>query len=392
MKIAVYSGVIPSTTFIENLIVGLGQQHQVLLFGIQKQKICYGNNNIRIVPLYENRLIILLAAFFWRLRLALYSPKKYFKLRSYILDSDMRFGERCRLWNKYAPIVYHQPDLFHVQWTGGVAEWVFLKMLFNIKIVISFRGSQITFVPYSDEKADSELTDFLKFYDGYHAVSAEVLELAKRYHIDMAKSRIIHPAIKSSVLTNFSIRERSKKHFQLISVGRGHWVKGFDVALDACAILMRHGFDFHYTIVGAGDSEELTFQVSQLGLTNHVTLLDSIPQSEVMKRYTQSDLLVLSSHVEGIPNVVLEAMGCGTPVVSTRCGGIEGIILHGNNGWLVPIRNADTLARQIIEIAELNHQEIQRVVTNAKNTIEKDYMFDKQLMLFNELYTKVMAG
>ena len=62
------------------------------------------------------------------------------------------------------------------------------------------------------------------------------------------------------------------------------------------------------------------------------------------------DLLALSARWEGMPNVVLEAMACGKPVVATRAGGTPEVVCDGETGFLAPVGDADSLAARIMEL------------------------------------------
>ncbi len=389
MKIAIYSGAIPSTTFIENLIEGLATTHQIQLFGIVKKHCRYGNPNIRIFPVPQNKVLLVLGSLMWLLKLAFFAPADYRLLRRYIVGLKTPWGERLRNWSKYGSVVYQRPDLFHVQWSKGVGEWLFLKQLFGIRLVVSFRGSHMNFSQITDRTLDQEYARILPLYDGFHAVSSDVLANAMKYQINPSKAMIIHPAVKTELLDNFSIRKRDGHTLKIISVGRCHWVKGYDVAIDACAILAKQRVDFSYTIVAGGDSEELVFQINQLGLNSRVQIVPYLPHNQVIDYYLSSDLFLLPSHAEGIANVLLEAMACGLPVISTRCGGVVDVVRHGENGWLVPIRNAPALAAQIIDFISLNQSEVDRVVVSAHQTIREQFLLPRQLKQFEELYRQI---
>ena len=73
----------------------------------------------------------------------------------------------------------------------------------------------------------------------------------------------------------------------------------------------------------------------------------------VIPLISESDILLLSSVEEGVPNVILEAMALGTVVVSTDCGAVREIITDGENGFLVPVRDPRAIADMVRAVAEL---------------------------------------
>ena len=83
-----------------------------------------------------------------------------------------------------------------------------------------------------------------------------------------------------------------------------------------------------------------------LGLDN-INFIGTVNRSEMNSHYWDSDVFVLTSIAEGLPVSVLEALACGRPVFTTRCGGVEDVIDH-NNGVIVPVRDAMLLAENII--------------------------------------------
>lgn len=145
-------------------------------------------------------------------------------------------------------------------------------------------------------------------------------------------------------------RQSLRNHLQVTNdipligmVGRFDPQKDHFNLLFALARLLNQGFDFICVLVGTGldtDNVELVRQVERLGLQERVRLLgrrDDIPV--VMNAI---DLHVLSSSSEGFPNVLAEAMACGTPCVTTDVG--DAALIVGDTGWVVPSRDPEALA------------------------------------------------
>ncbi|MCF8245262.1 MAG: glycosyltransferase [Saprospiraceae bacterium] len=139
--------------------------------------------------------------------------------------------------------------------------------------------------------------------------------------------------------------------FTFIAVGRLVEKKGFKYMVEACAELKKLGFDFQCKIIGKGPLEaELKAQIQSLGLENMVTFPGYIAPNEMSKMYRSGDVLVApcvvaaNGDVDGLPNVCLEAMDCGLPIISTTISGIPEGVEDGVNGWLIPPNNSAALA------------------------------------------------
>jgi glycosyltransferase involved in cell wall biosynthesis len=146
--------------------------------------------------------------------------------------------------------------------------------------------------------------------------------------------------------------------FRILSVGRLLEKKGYPYLIQACALLKQRGVPFCCEIVGGGKKHatELQQLIARHGLQNDVTLAGPLGQDDIVKRYHNSDLFVLacipaaSGDQDGIPVVLMEAMACGLPVVSTALSGIPELVHDGHNGRLVPPRDAEALASAVEEL------------------------------------------
>jgi glycosyltransferase involved in cell wall biosynthesis len=146
---------------------------------------------------------------------------------------------------------------------------------------------------------------------------------------------------------------------RLLAVARLVRKKGLDTFVDACAVLRDRGVDFEAVIVGeSGDHEqEVRARVAATGLGARVTFLGPLTQTGLFAQYQQASVFALPCRIledgdrDGIPNVLMEAMACGLPVVTTGVSGITELVRDGVNGLIVepdrPIDLADSLHRLI---------------------------------------------
>ena len=144
----------------------------------------------------------------------------------------------------------------------------------------------------------------------------------------------------------------------LIAAGRLVGKKGFDTLVEACAILRSQRVDFQCRIHGDGpERDTLTRLIVQHQLTTLVSLEGWTPAPQLLRAMEGATVFAMPSRVadggdrDGIPNVVLEAMAVGLPVVATRLSGIPEAVLDGRTGLLVepgnPAELADALRRLI---------------------------------------------
>jgi glycosyltransferase involved in cell wall biosynthesis len=145
-----------------------------------------------------------------------------------------------------------------------------------------------------------------------------------------------------------------------LSVGRLVEKKGFPILIEACRLLKERGYRFRCQIIGApGPCErQVVSLIHELGLEDIVAIRPAVTQEELGEVYRQASLFVLPCQItdnndrDGIPNVLVEAMASGLPVVSTNISGIPELIEHGVNGMLAPQKDARALADAMAKLLD----------------------------------------
>jgi glycosyltransferase involved in cell wall biosynthesis len=145
--------------------------------------------------------------------------------------------------------------------------------------------------------------------------------------------------------------------FRLLFVGRaGDARKNIGLLLQALKAVLRYRPRTELVVV-SGDAPGVGSRLDALGIRHAVRWVPTVDGKPALARYFQdADLFVLPSKQEGLGIVVLEAMAAGLPVVSTRCGGPEMLVRHGETGLLVPTDDSEPMAQAILRLAASHDQ------------------------------------
>jgi colanic acid/amylovoran biosynthesis glycosyltransferase len=148
----------------------------------------------------------------------------------------------------------------------------------------------------------------------------------------------------------------------LLSIGRLVEQKGQLLLLDAMAAVRREGVGARLVLIGDGPLRPvIERRIAELGLEDAVELRGWMDNREVSAEIDSARAVVLSSFAEGLPIVLMEAMGRGRPVVATRVGGIAELVRPGVNGWLVDAGSVDQLSAAIAAVVAAPGDELERM-------------------------------
>ncbi|MFH1688195.1 MAG: glycosyltransferase family 4 protein [bacterium] len=243
----------------------------------------------------------------------------------------------------------------------------------------------------------------------YHALDKMMIRFAD--HIvavsDSQRARLrrlLIPARKISVVTNAidPIRFRSvppinlKERFGfpadacvIVTAGRFSREKGQRFLIEVARSITGRFDQTRFVLFGDGpDLETIRSKVQKWRLSDRILCPGF--ESDLIGALKGADMLVNPSQSEGLPNIVLEAMAVGLPVVATSVGGVPELVEHNRSGLLVPYGNS---ARMEAAIAELitDGQLRQKLADQAKEVVASRFSFDHQNEQLTDIYRRVLA-
>ena len=184
--------------------------------------------------------------------------------------------------------------------------------------------------------------------------------------------------------------QKKNDTFNIVSVGRSHWIKGYSYALDAMKILKQKGIEIKYQIIGGAGNIEIMYQLVDNNIDDVVTLLPNRSHEDVLKTISNADLLLLSSTEEGLANVAIEAMSLETLVLSTNCGGMPELIENNVTGFLVPISDPQAIASAVEKIMALSEEECKPILLKAKEKVDSQHSAAIMKSAMLNLYAQVL--
>lgn len=381
-KILVDSGRIQGQTFIERYEKAVSANAQIFSLGRGTRfQFLFPKKSIRVISFsceLDKLLQVIICLFLGYKSLSLYPRVLIYALKG----STNR--EKVRRLYKGSIVLFIKPHIVHLQWVENLKDWEWIIDT-NVKLTVSLRGSQVNIRPLLDPSIKHFYSVVFPKVDRFHAVSIDIAQISNELGARKDSIRIIYSGLE---LSEYQFFDRpSSECLKIVSVGRSHWVKGFDYSLKAVKMLNDRGVNFRYTIIGGSHSDELAFLVDEYKLQDKVFLKDEMNHSAMKSFLSKCDILVLPSVSEGIANVAIEAMALGTMVISTDVGGMKELIQHGETGFLVQMRDPIALCECIRHVYKMQSLEKSRIKFNARINVERRFNFDLMAEDFNEFYS-----
>ena len=298
------------------------------------------------------------------------------------------------------PLARLRPDVIQFEWNTAAVDHLPLFGVWPCPVVAACRGSDVTAFPHvpSMRPYAERLPDVMRQATAVHCVSESLIEEARSFGLEPAKARLIRDGIDPHVFKcDATNGGASTGELRILMVGGLRWEKGFEYALEAVRRVIDRGIKVALDVVGeqppqilmaSSERARIKHTVADLKLEAHVKLRGEETLEQVGQRLASSDVLLLASLVEGLPNVILEAMACGIPVVATDVGGVSEAMDDGVEGFLVPARDPDQMAETLLRLAA-DPSLRKRMGVAGRKRIETGFTLDAELEAFLAMYREV---
>jgi glycosyltransferase involved in cell wall biosynthesis len=196
------------------------------------------------------------------------------------------------------------------------------------------------------------------------------IRISHKHFLDLNKFKIMKPLV-----------DREKK---IAYIGRFSQVKGTDNFVKAISLILTEDINVSFLIGGDGDEKgQIIRYLDEKGLSNKIEIPGWISHDRLPDFLNDVKLLVLPSYTEGLPNIMLEAMACGTPVLATPVGSIPDFIKDGQTGFIMENNSPECIAKNVIRA--FNHPCLSQIGTNGRLLAEQDFTFEKAVESYQEI-------
>ena len=249
----------------------------------------------------------------------------------------------------------YKPDVVVTNFLDASSLYFTLaKRYFTFKHVIILHGSDALVSPHKGTDHSRAIPRVLKEADYVVGVSGPVLNAARTLAPAIStRSAVIWNGIDVAYWRQPPTSLPPRKDALLFAAGRLEQVKGYDVLLDAFAIVKSRRADAQLRVAGEGSEHQALEQKARdLGIDDAVEFMGWCDADAVKAELYGAAVSVMPSRSEGLPGSLMEAMATGIPVVATEVGGIPDLVRHGETGLLVPPENPEMLTNALCKMLE----------------------------------------
>lgn len=288
---------------------------------------------------------------------------------------------------KVHSVIKNYPDA--IIYSQGMSVWYGVKD-FRKRLIINPHGLEPYQVLTWKEKIITAPYRYIHNYLFKH--STKIVSLGGRL-TDILIDELHLPQKKIVVLPNAAnapepiIRNYSNSPIQFLFVGRFAFNKGIQTLVDTILALNKAGYTRHFKFVLVGKGPLFEHFINIYKATN-LTFYGSADDSTLINLYKESDVFVFPTLFEGMPTVILEAMGYGLPVIVTDTGATKQLV-DETNGFIIEKKNVSSLKYAILKYAELNIDERKKLSETSYDKLKNNFTWQIVARQHYELFKTI---
>ena len=265
-----------------------------------------------------------------------------------------------------------------------------IAKLFRKKVFIAFAGSSVHTHQFIGDRLFkllailSKINCFLS--DGIILYSKNLIN---EFHLEKHRNKIFIAREHHLDLNEFNIKKSYAERENLLGyIGRFSEEKGILNLINAIPQILSIRDDIKFILIGDGTvRSKIEKFLSDNKLYDTVKIEGWVSHDKLPDYLNELKLIVLPSYTEGLPNVLLEAMACNTPVLATSIGAIPDIIKDDENGFLMENNSPECIALNIDRV--FNHPDLVSIADNTGNLVKKEFTFEATMKRYSDILGEI---
>lgn len=280
-------------------------------------------------------------------------------------------------------------------WIFFLDSHTFILPVFGAKLM----GSKIVFplaasIKGSAKAQNNWLNNLLILFESITLEFADFVILYSRnlissWDLDQYSSKILIAHRHFLNFEAFTVITPLTDRPQLIGyIGRLSGEKGVQHFVQALPAILSVREDLHVLIGGDGQlKESIEASLQEGDIAARVDLPGWISHNDLPRYLNQLRLLVLPSYTEGLPNIMLEAMACGTPVLATPVGAVPDVIIDGKTGFILEDNSPESIAESVARA--LSSPDLERIAEAGRRFVEENFTFERVVERWKEVLDEI---
>jgi L-malate glycosyltransferase len=293
-----------------------------------------------------------------------------------------------KAWKSLAELIRtEKPDLIQANAADTLKFTVISRICFGWTTPIVFRNASIISDYISNLGIRSINNFLLNQVEGIASVSeASQSDMINFFKLDRPFIQVIPIGVEAKVVAPSLPKEGEK---QLVHIGGFTFEKNQKELLDIFQQLFESDSNYHLKLIGDGPlRNQIEEQVKAKGLEKQVEFLGNV--SQPFSHIPKNAVLLLTSKIEGLPAVILEAMLHKIPVVAYGVGGIPEVLRTGQTGWCITPNDSQAFAQAIQEVMTMQEEVKQQILDQAYQLVSTHYSLPQISLQFVQFYKSIL--